>query len=631
MQLQQGCVRILEPRSNWHLLLLHVETPAQFHFPATRALPGNDGARLGARRCWVFFGGSMCAGKGRLHGKEQAIAMRAFCSLLLGVSAMFSAGPLLAGFDVRAYGAVGDGRALDTDAINAAIEAAHAAGGGTVCFPAGTYASFTIRLRSNVTLMLGMGATLLAAEPPLDLSTGYDAPEPNEWDRYVDFGHAHFRNSLIVGEDLENVAILGPGRIFGRGLSKGTGIRDLLREERMAGRTEPPAFSRKRDVIGIEPGPFGFPNVDNQLPPGVGNKAIALKNCRNVLLRDFTIYHGGTFAILAKGIDNLTLDNLTIDTNRDGIDLDTCRNVRISNCVVNAPFDDAIVLKSSYALGFARAMENVTITNCQVSGYEEGSLLDGTYRRSATQGPPHGPMGRIKLGTESNGGFKNIVISNCTFDYSRGLALELVDGGSFEDVTITNLTMRDIGNAPIFVRLGNRGRGPAGVDPQGRPLTPPGHIRRVKISQVVATCTASAQGILIEGIPGHPIEDLTLSDILIYFRGGGTADQASRVMPELEEIYPEPQRWGVLPSWGLWARHVSNFQLRNVELYTLAPDARPALMLESARAVRIDQVRVTPNSASSTLVLKGVADLAVHRSPGLPDLAGDSAVVDAAY
>jgi polygalacturonase len=119
----------------------------------------------------------------------------------------------------------------------------------------------------------------------------------------------------------------------------------------------------------------------------VGDKAIALKQCHNVTLRGFSISTGGHFGILATGVDNLTIDGLMIDTNRDGIDVDSCRNVRISNTSVNAPNDDAIVLKTTHALGFARATENVTITNCFVSGYDIGSLLDATYKRTVTRAP----------------------------------------------------------------------------------------------------------------------------------------------------------------------------------------------------------------------------------------------------
>ena len=197
--------------------------------------------------------------------------------------------------------------------------------------------------------------------------------------------------------------------------------------------------------------------------------------------RDYKRYFYFTWrlvCILATGVDNFTLDNVKFDTNRDGVDIDCCKNVRVSNCFVNSPYDDGICLKSSYALGYARSTENVTITNCQLSGYDEGTLLDGTYQRSDNPQYHFSPTGRIKFGTESNGGFKNITISNCVFDYCRGLALESVDGALLEDVTINNITMRDVVNDPIFIRLGARMRGPAD--------TPVGEIRRVIISNIVS-------------------------------------------------------------------------------------------------------------------------------------------------
>ena len=276
-------------------------------------------------------------------------------------------------FDVTAFGAKGDGKTQNREAINKAIEAAAAAGGGTVEFPAGTWLTGSLRLRSNVTLRLERGAVIEASSEV----SAYDEPEPNQWDRFQDFGHSHFHNSLIWGENIENVAIIGGGRISGKALTRG------------------------------ERG-------------GLGDKAIALKLCRNVTLRDISIATGGHFGVLATGVDNLTIDNLMIDTNRDGIDLDSCRNVRISNSSVNAPNDDAIVLKGSHALGAARASENITITNCLVSGFEIGSLLDGTYKRPVQRAPDRdGPTGRIKIGTESEGDFRNITISNVVFEIGR--------------------------------------------------------------------------------------------------------------------------------------------------------------------------------------------------------------------
>lgn len=483
-------------------------------------------------------------------------------------------------FDVRDYGAVGDGVAIDSDAINAAIEAAAAAGGGTVLFPAGTYASYTIRLRSNVHLHFEMGATLLAATPTAE--RGYDPPEPGPGNEYQDFGHSHWHNSLMWGIEVENVAITGFGLIDGAGLWRGLGPQ----------------------------------------PPNAGNKAIALKLARNVTIRDISILNGGHFAILATGVDNLTIENVRIDTNRDGINIDSCRNVRIANVSVNSPNDDAIVLKSSFGLGYAQPTENVTITNSLVSGYDIGSLLDGTYRRTVTAAPDRdGPTGRIKFGTESNGGFKNITISNVVFDRARGIALETVDGGLLEDVTITNITMRDVSNAPFFLRLGARLRGPEG--------SVPGELRRVRISNVNVYDADPRYASIISGIPGHPVEDVTIGNVRIYYRGGLSLEHAAAqpdtlvntfffngpetgpredpyAVPERANAYPEPSMFGVIPAYGFYIRHAEGIRIHDVEIHFLEEDGRPPFVLDSVRDVVFDDVRVDRADGVPTFVLRDV-------------------------
>lgn len=390
-------------------------------------------------------------------------------------------------FDVTRFGAKGNGVTIDSDAVNRAIdEAAEArpyAGsrpGGTVYFPAGTYACYSIRLKSNVALYLAQGATLLAATPAD--GKGYDAAEAGAGNPYQDFAHSHWHNSLIWGEGLTDVMISGPGVIDGKGL-------------------------------------VGGPGEEN---PRQGNKAIALKLCRNVTIRDITILNGGSLAILPTGVDNLRIDNLVIDTYSDGINLDCCRSVRISGTTINTPNADAIVLKSSYALDEARATENVTIDNCMVSGYDLGTLYDGTFRTAAS----YGRVGRIKFGTESNGGFKNIAISNVIFEYCGGLALQTVDGGLLEDVTISNLTMRQV-RMPIFLRLGSRMRGPAGVRV--------GKLRRVSISGVIA----------------H----------------------------NADPRYPETDMFGPLPAYGFFIRHAKGITFDNVEVRFEEHDARPAYVV----------------------------------------------------
>jgi len=478
-------------------------------------------------------------------------------------------------FNVRDFGALGDGKTLDSPAINRAIDAAAAAGGGTVWFSSGTYLSVSIHLKSNIGLHLDQGAVILAASPKDAAAFRYDLPEQNENDQWQDFGHTHFHNSLIWGENLENISILGPGLINGAGLVRdGAHSRDAATQAALKGKA--PA-GRVRNAE------FGYPDAADAVEPGWGNKTIALKSCRNVIIRDITILRGGHFCVLATAVDNLTLDNLKLDTNRDGIDIDGCRQVRVSNCTVNSPYDDGICLKSSYPLGRPLPCENITITNCQVSGFLDGTFLDGTCQRTG----PANPTGRIKFGTESNGAFRNIAITNCVFEYCRGIALETVDGALLEDVTISNITMRDIVNAPIYLRLGARLRGPAAT-------TKTGALRRVKFDNIIAHNVTAKQGILIAGLPDGKgsIEDVTLSNIFMDFEGGGTAKQTAREMPELEKDYPDPARHGITPSWALYARHAKNLALRDVEFRAAKPDARPAIVLDDVQDAALEGVKL---------------------------------------
>jgi len=507
-------------------------------------------------------------------------------------------------FNVLTYGAKGDGKALDSPAINKAIDAASAAGGGTVFFPAGAYRSFSIRLKSNITLYFDQGSTLLAASPT-DGDGKYDAPEPNPWEKYQDFGHTHWHNSLIWGENVENISILGPGLIWGKGLVRNGG----------QSRTKEQNDSLQGWKADKEKEPFGYPSPRDAVENGWGNKSISLKLCRNVIIRDVSILHGGHFAILATGVDNLTIDNMKIDTNRDGIDVDACRHVRLSNLTVNSPFDDGICLKSSYGLGFARATENVTITNSEVSGYDEGTMLDGTYKREyrAANGT-FSPTGRIKFGTESNGGFKNITISNCVFDYCRGLALESVDGALLEDVTINNITMRDVSNSPIFVRLGKRNRGPSETMTQGT-------LRRVIISNIVAYNADPRYASIISGVPGNDIEDLRLSNIRIYYKGGGTVAQAALQPPEKETDYPEPTMFGEMPAYGFYVRHVKALTMTDVEVSSMTDDVRPPFLLSDVKGADFIGVKAQRAAGAKTFILRDVSGFTTHRVWQIPDTA----------
>jgi polygalacturonase len=292
------------------------------------------------------------------------------------------------------------------------------------------------------------------------------------------------------------------------------------------------------------------------------------------------------------------------------MDIDCCRNVRVSNCSVNSPWDDAICLKSSYGLGFARATDHVTITNCYVTGgYEEGTLLDATFKPISPDKAPRN--GRIKFGTESNGGFRNVTVSNCVIEDCRGIALETVDGGLLEDVSISNITMRGVTDVPLFIRLGRRMRGPEG--------TPIGQLRRVNISNIISSHGSSRQACLITGIPGHPIEDLKLSNIMILHEGGGTKEDAASQPAELETDYPDPNRFGPMPAHGFYIRHMKGIELRDVEVKYVKEDLRPGFVLDDVHGADFIHVKSEQATGVPTFSLKDVSDFSIYLSRPIPD------------
>src|SRR6266496_4410253 len=430
-------------------------------------------------------------------------------------------------FDIRSFGAKGDGQTIDSPAINKAIESASAAH-GSIRVPEGSYLCYSILLKSNVTLNLDSGATIIAGDSARNAR--YDQPERDSSEDHESRSYSH--NSLIWGENLSNIYILGPGHIWGRGLGRGTA-----------------------ETAGVS---------------GTGNKSISLTNCLDVILRDFSILHGGHFAVLATLVDNITVDNLTVDTNRDGIDFDCCSNVHVVNCKVNSPWDDGICLKSSDALGFTRPTEHVTIENCYVTAaFREGTFLDGT-REPIEPGSDAPRIGRIKCGTESNGCFRNITITNCAFDGCRGLALETVDGGILENIEVSNLKMRDIQDVPFFLRLGARMHGARGASV--------GQFRNVSISNVTIENADSRQCSIISGIPDHKIENVKFTNIQIQHRGGGTREDATVEPPEKEKAYPEPIRLGSMPAHGFFIRHVKGIEMRDIKIQPATEDLRPAFV-----------------------------------------------------
>jgi hypothetical protein len=266
-----------------------------------------------------------------------------------------------------------------------------------------------------------------------------------------------------------------------------------------------------------------------------------------------------------------------------------------------------------------------------VSGYDVGTAIDGTYgREDPLAADRDGPTGRVKFGTESNGGFKNIAITNMVFTRCRGLALETVDGGQLEDVTVNNVTMRDVSNAPFFLRIGARLRGPEG--------TPVGTLRRISISDVTVHNADPRYPSMIVGLPGHDVADVRLSNIRIHMRGGLSMREAAEqpldlintffaepgprepyAVPDRPRAYPEPSMFGILPAWALYVRHATGVVVDNVTATFTDEDTRPAVVLDDVRDADFHHVRLAKAEGAPTFVLRDVTDFTLHQGRPIPE------------
>ncbi len=457
---------------------------------------------------------------------------------------------------VKDFGAVGDGKTKDTAAIQKAVDAAHDAGGGSVVFPPGTYLTGTIYLKSRVRLHIGQAVTLLGSPDSADYPANRCA--------FRSYSDKYVQQALIWGENLHDIAITGRGAIDGQGAA----FKGLPWRER----------------------PY----------------VIRLISCRNILVEDVTLRNSAMWMQHYLNCDFVTIRAVQVynhcAANNDMIDIDCCRDVVITDCFADSD-DDALTLKSTAD----RPSENITIANCVLSSH----------------------CNAIKMGTESNGGFKNVTITNCTIRPSRhpthragraeglaGIALEVVDGGSLDRVTISNITV--LGQtAPLFIRLGNRAR------PFKKDMPKPGvgTLRNVVISNIVAT-DATRIGCSITGQPGHPVQNVTLSNIKLRFAGGGTAADALRAIPELPRKYPECTMFGVLPAYGLYCRHVDGLTLRDVDVRCDKPDGRPALVCDDVQNLQLDHFNAQGGSgASATLLLQNVRTAMIRGCVAPPDVA----------
>lgn len=454
-------------------------------------------------------------------------------------------------YDAREFGAVGDGKTLDSPAINRAIDTCHSSGGGAAYVPPGIYRCGTVILKSNVTLYLEAGATLQGSKDLADYT-----PQPG-FHAEAELSDKH----LIFARDVENAGLAGPGRVDGQGPAFWV----------PSGRIVPPPEESWRDVA-----IFDWKPLDRPSP------LLEFAGCRHLRVEDVRIENAPGWTLRFVNCDNVTVRGIAIKNpvfgpNADGIDVIGCQNVFISNCSVDVA-DDAICLKSEGAYGSGpRVTKNIVITDCVLRGCCNG----------------------LKFGTFSWGGFENVIFSNCVI-YNEdvkpaeriiaGVALEMVDGGWLEGVVISNIRMQRV-RTPIFIRRGNR---------HARKDGSPGTLRGVLIENVYATGAILTSS--VTGLPGFDVEDVTLSNIRIESDEAGKEEWVNREIPEAPKAYPEAFMFGRLPSFGFYCRHVTGLRLRDLVVGAVAAEERPAIVCDDVKDLDISGLRTTKVSSTQPLV-----------------------------
>ena len=455
-------------------------------------------------------------------------------------------------YTVKEFGATANEKTLSTNAVSRAVAECSANGGGIVRFEKGVYILSTVFLKSNVTIEIPKGTEILGAGSYYD----YAQEEKVDYPIYQDSSHTYYHPSMFVGLDCENVKITGGGKIDMRSVWDEDGVRGAAIKHR-------------------------------------GAKCIALKNCKNVEISNLEINNVTDLAIYFAGCENVDIYGIKMRVYIDGISPDNSKNVRIHDCDVETG-DDGIVFKSSYTLNKLDICKDIHVWNCKVKS-----------RCNA-----------IKFGTETNGGFENILVENIDIRETRitGISIESVDGAIVDGITIRNIKMRNV-NAPIFVHIGKRMRGPAGREV--------GKIRNILLDNITANGPYEEYEIMpwnyfsykdgdtlqkpwifgiaesfddthsgntresdwqmtsnICGLKESPLENIVLRNICLKLYGG--VQEYKREVPEEAQDYPEVFVYGrILPAKGIYFRYIDGLTLDNVQVETYRKDKRESFVFES--------------------------------------------------
>ncbi len=453
-------------------------------------------------------------------------------------------------YNVRGFGAKGDGKQFDTEAVQRAIDACAADGGGVVYLPKGEYLSATLVLKNNVNLHLAAGARILATGKVEDYAT---------------------RQCILFARDARQIAVTGPGIIDGRG--KGTS-------------------GRRYRVIRFE-------------------------RCRDILLADAEFRDSSEWCTHLSECQGVRIHGVRIDSavngNNDGFDIDSCQDVVISDCHIRCG-DDAIALKTNTDA----PCRNITVTNCVLSS-----------RWAA-----------FRFGPEARGNFENITVSNCVIHdtFGCGIKLQMNEGAQMKDILFDNLVMENV-TGPISLRLANWVKGL--LQREGNESRPVGKFQNVFFNNIRARIAPDSipsmfggevagkpypgeqrSCISITGVPGHPIQGISLSNIHVTFPGGGTAlEAARRDVPDMQDTYPEYFMFGILPAYGLYAHHVRGLSLNNVRFELASQDLRPALVCDDIEDLELSNFQADGGANSESLIrLQGARRVFIHGSRPLSEV-----------
>lgn len=507
-----------------------------------------------------------------MQSKKLFMQILVTCYLIINFYIIPAAAEEITAYKITEFGAIDDGKTLNTEIIQAAIDSISKSGGGKLLFPAGKYLTGSLILKDGVNLVLEESAVLLGSTDPchykgIDKKGRLSSPKTDD----------NSRLALILAYKANNISITGKGMIDGQGRALALHIDSLHH----AGIRVDPKYNHHR----LRPNETFRP------------KLFKLSQCENVTISNVHLQNSACWGLTFELCTYLVLDSLTILNraywNNDGIDITDCRNVRVTNCYVNSA-DDGICLKS-YFPGFYN--DSVYIANC-------------TVRSSASA---------IKFGTASFGGFKNVTIENINvFDTFRSaIAIESVDGGAIENIKVSNINAMNTGNA-IFIRLGHR----AGDKP--------GTVKNITIKDIKVQVPFGRPDIdydmrgpalcffhnplsaPIAGIPGHYIENVTLENIEISYPGRASKGMAYVPLNRLDAVpenidgYPEYSNFGELPAWGFYVRHVKGITMKNITLKLDDKDFRPAFIFDDVIGIKMEKINLPEDKPYNQVILKDV-------------------------